>query len=223
MNDFFSYFTPTGSVSEGPAPKRRKTTLGVPPAGPTPTPAQDEPEQAEPPEGHPASATVALYRPSFAPLQQNMYAYDCYNVDIQDPKYNTFSHVPQCPPDKGCYCGLKFNTQDELSVHISTVHKNKVYKCSDCGTKCKNNRATWKHFRSQHLYTHTHHCTIASCQLGKNNKPYGNDDQCLVWMHMQKHHSLKSPLGCPKCTKTFSSPKYQLSHIKTKHDLAPKK
>ena len=127
------------------------------------------------------------------------------------------------PPDLTCYCGLAFNTNEELSLHVSSVHKDKVYKCSTCGTQCKNNRATWKHFRSQHLYIHTHHCTIASCQFGKNNTPYGNDDQCLVWMHMGKKHSLKSPLGCPKCTKTFSSPKYQIPHIKNKHDLAPKK
>ena len=152
-----------------------------------------------------------------------LYAYDCYNVEITNPKYNTFTKVPQCPPDLTCYCGLAFNTNEELSLHVSSVHKDKVYKCSTCGTQCNNKRATWKHFRSQHLYIHTHHCTISSCQFGKNNKPYGNDDQCLVWMYMEKKPSLKLPLGCPKCTKTFSSPKYQIPHIKNKHDLAPKK
>ena len=219
MDNFFQYFTLTGTVHQCPKAKRRKTTSGIP--APTQTPSE-ETEERQPPQGPPASQPAPLYISSFAPIQQDLYAYDCYNVEITNPKYNTFTKVPQCPPDLTCYCGLSFNTKDELSLHVSSVHKDKVYKCSSCGTQCKNNRATWKHFRSQHLYIHTHHCTIASCQFGKNKKPYGNDDQCLVWMHMEKKHSLKSPLGCPKCTKTFSSPKYQIPHIKIKHDLSPK-
>ena len=220
MDNFFQYFTSTGSVHQGPKAKRRETTSGIP--VPTQTPSE-ETEESQPPQGPPASQPAPLYIPSFAPIQQDLYAYDCYNVEITNPKYNTFTKVPQCPPDLTCYCGLSFNTKDELSLHVSSVHKDIVYKCSSCGTQCKINRVTWKHFRSQHLYIHTHHCTIASCQFGKNKKPYGNDDQCLVWMHMEKKHSLKSPLGCPKCTKNFSSPKYQIPHIKIKHDLAPKK
>ena len=68
MQDFFSYFTPTGSITEGPTPKRRKTTGGVPPLPPAPTQsaaAQDV--DAEPPEGPSESQTVDLCRPSFAP------------------------------------------------------------------------------------------------------------------------------------------------------------
>ena len=179
MQDFFSYYSPTGSISQGLVPKRRKTKWGVPTPTPTSTTAAEDVPEAQSAEGPPESQTADLYRPSHA-IQQSLYAYDCYNVNIQGPKYNTFTKVPQCPPDKGCYCGLTFNSQEELSAHVSTVHKDKVYKCSNCGTQCKNNRATWKHFRSQHLYIHIHHCTIGSCKFGKNNKPYGNDDQCLV-------------------------------------------
>ena len=180
MDKFFHYFTGTGTVTEGPKSKRRKTTSGIP--APTQTPSE-ETEQTEHPQNPPASQPADLYRPSFAPIQQDLYAYDCYNVDITDPMYNTFSKVPQCPPDLICYCGLSFNTKDELSMHVTTVHKDKVYKCSSCGTQCKTNRATWKHFRSQHLYIHT----IPSCKLGKNNKANGNNDQCLAWMHMEKN------------------------------------
>ena len=113
MQDFFSYFTPTGSITEGPTPKRRKTTGGVPPPLPAPTQtAAAWDVDAEPPEGPPESQTADLYRPSFAPLQQSLYANDCFNVDIEDPKYNTFTHVLQCPPGKRCYCGLAFNSQE---------------------------------------------------------------------------------------------------------------
>ena len=138
-------------------------------------------------------------------------------------KYNTFTKVPQCPPDLTCYCGMAFNDQVGFGAHVNSVHKEKGYNCSNCNLHCKTNRACWKHFRAQHLYVHTHKCTIASCTSGQNGKPYGNDSQTLVWAHMEKQHSLKNPLGCPKCTKTFTSPKYQIPHIKTKHDQVPKK
>ena len=61
MQDFLSYFTPTGSITEGPTPKRRKPTGGVPPPPPAPTQsaaAQDV--DAEPPEGPPESQTADL-------------------------------------------------------------------------------------------------------------------------------------------------------------------
>ena len=102
MDKFFHYFTGTGTVTEGPKPKRRKTISGTP--APTQT-SSEETEQTEPPQGAPACQSADLYRSSFTPIQQDLYAYDCYNVDITDPKYNTFSKVPQCPPDLTCYSG----------------------------------------------------------------------------------------------------------------------
>ena len=89
MHNFFEYFTSTGTVHQGPKPKRRKTTLGIP--GPTQTP--EETEESQPPQGPPASQTAPLYFSSFAPIQQELYAYDCYNVEITNPKYYTFTKV----------------------------------------------------------------------------------------------------------------------------------
>ena len=138
-------------------------------------------------------------------------------------KYNTFTKVPQCPPNLTCYCGMAFNDQVEFGAHVNNVHKDKGYNCSNCNLHCKTNRACWKHFRAQHLYVHTHKCTIASCTSGQNGKPYGNDSQTLVWAHMEKQHSLKNPLGWPKMHKNIHIPKYQIPHIQTKHGLVPKK
>ena len=225
MDTFFNFHTQTGVITEGPRAKRRRTTSGAPStqaSAPSQEIEEQETQQTEPPQGPPSSQPSDLYRPSFVPIEQNLYSYDCYNVDIKNVKYNTFTKVLQCPPDLTCYCGMAFNDQVEFGAHVNSVHKGKGYNCSNCNLHCKTNRACWKHFRAQHLYVHTHKCTIASCTSGQNGKPYGNDSQTLVWAHMEKQHSLKNPLGCPKCTKTFTSPKYQIPHIKTKHDLVPK-
>ena len=91
MQDFFSYYTSTGSISQGPVPKRRKTSGGVPTPTPTPTTAAEDVPEAQSAEGPPESQTADLYRPYHAPIQQSLYGYDGYNVNIQDPKYNTFT------------------------------------------------------------------------------------------------------------------------------------
>ena len=78
MDKFFHYFTGTGTVPAEPKPKRRKTTSGTPAHTQTPS---EETEQTEPPQGPPASQPTDLYRPSFTPIQQDLYARDCYNVD----------------------------------------------------------------------------------------------------------------------------------------------
>ena len=107
MQDFFSYYTPTGSISQGPVPKRRKTSgEGVPTLTPTPTTAAEDVPEAQPAVDPPESQTADLYRPSHGPIQQSLYAYDCYNVNIQDPKYNIFTKVPQCCLIRGATVGL---------------------------------------------------------------------------------------------------------------------
>ena len=76
MQDFFSYYTPTGSIRQGPVPKRRKTSRGGTNSNsPQTTAAEDVPE-AQSAEGPPESQTTDLYRLSHAPIQQSLYAYD---------------------------------------------------------------------------------------------------------------------------------------------------
>ena len=57
MDNFFEYFTSTGTVHQGPKPKRRKTTSSIP--GLTQTPG--ETEESQPPQGPPGSQTAPLY------------------------------------------------------------------------------------------------------------------------------------------------------------------
>ena len=82
----------------------------------------------------------------------------------------------------------------------------------------------WKHYRTQHLYIHTHICKVKGCKDGKNNKPYGNDEQHTVWAHMATAHKVPNPMSCPKCKKVegFSSKKRQRDHIQNCEELERK-
>ena len=67
--------------------------------------------------------------------------------------------------------------------------------------------------RTQHKRRHLHQCTFDTCSV--DGHPFGNDEQYMVWWHMQKDHGLCSPLGCPKCDGTFCSKQSQQKHIPT--------
>ena len=60
---------------------------------------------------------------------------------------------------------------------------------------------------------HLHQWTFDTCSV--DGHPFGNDEQYMVWWHMQEDHGLCSPLGCPKCDGTFCSKQSQQKHIPT--------
>ena len=88
MDEFFNYHTSTGLVQHGPPTKRKRSstsTLSVPP----------EEEQQTPEE-----ETATVFQATHQPIKQDKYNYDCYNVDINLPVYNTFTKAAQAPPKK---------------------------------------------------------------------------------------------------------------------------
>ena len=87
--------------------------------------------------------------------------------------------------------------------------------CFECDKKSKgNNRhVVYKHYRTQHERRHLHQCTFDTCSV--DSHPFGNDEQYIVWGHMQEDHGLHFPLGCPKCDGIFCSKQSQQKHIST--------
>ena len=94
-----------------------------------------------------------------------------------------------------CFCGKgDFNTREELNKHKQDVHIQKgsaknpktgkpfdSWDCFQCGEKCSDNRACWKHFRTQHLGLYIHYCPVPGC--GK-----GNDQKDTIVSHIKKEH-----------------------------------
>ena len=143
MDDFFNYDTSTGLVEHGPPTKRKRTTTAT----------QSVPVEKAP--QTPQEQTATAFQATHQPIKQDKYNYDCYNVDINLPVYNTFTKAAQTPPKTTCHCVINFPQATELEQHKSLVHKTKGYSCSKCGKSYRDNRRTWKHFRVQHLQIYT--------------------------------------------------------------------
>ena len=93
----------------------------------------------------------------YAPIEQDLYPqYDCYNVNILDPVYNTKAKVATCSPTNTCYCGRICSNPASLKSHHDRRDSQGDYECISCDYSSSNMRHTWKHHQAQHLYIHTH-------------------------------------------------------------------
>ena len=111
-----------------------------------------------------------------------------------------------------------------LKLNLKHTLTGDIHECVVCQYNSDNHRHVWKHYRTQHFYIHTHICKVKGYKDGKNNKPYGNDEQHTVWAHMATAHKVPNPMSCPKCKKSeaFSSKKRQRDHIQNCEELEGK-
>ena len=70
-------------------------------------------------------------------IEQDLYVYECYNVDIIDAHHNTKTNIKTCPLKNQCYCGEQFETRlNLLNMRSSMQH---AWACFDCGKQSKGN------------------------------------------------------------------------------------
>ena len=118
---------------------------------------------------------------------------------------------------KQCFCGKGgFATTDELEQHKQDTHIGKGKGTNRKTGKPKDdNRAAWKHFRTQHLKLFIHNCPVQGCTTGSDQKD-------TVVSHIIKDHPTErdlvakcreqSFLRCRKCLKMFRSVKGKNLH-----------
>ena len=99
-------------------------------------------------------------------IDQELYIYDCYAVDITDGNYNTKTSIKTCPTKDQCYCSQQFVSSDEFKTH-EKKHARQAWTCFECDKKSKGNDkcAVYKHYRTQHKRRHLHQCTLTHAQL----------------------------------------------------------
>ena len=50
-------------------------------------------------------------------IDQEIYMYDCYAMDISDAQYNTKTGIKTCPTKNQYYCGQQFGSPQEFKTH----------------------------------------------------------------------------------------------------------
>ena len=71
-------------------------------------------------------------------VDQELYIYDCYAVDITDGHHNTKTSIKTCPIKNQCYCGQQFASSDEFKTH-EEQHTRQAWTCFECDKKSKDN------------------------------------------------------------------------------------
>ena len=131
-----------------------------------------------------------------------------------------------------CFCGKSgLVTAKDKDDHYKAAHfqkgsglnpktkkKKDLWACSTCKQVCKDNRAVWKHYRTQHLGWFIHYCPVDGCNTGNDQKDtivshilkdHKNEEEWVVKAYAQKW------LICPTCHKFFHSVKGKNAHVPT--------
>ena len=130
----------------------------------------------------------------------------------------TIKHTQQLKKSETqCFCGKSgFRSSLDVDRHRMQVHTghgkginpktkkpNDFWKCNDCNEVCKDPRACWKHFRTNHLKIFIHNCPVEGCS-------YGNDQKDSIVSHIiRDHKDPKDRDWVDKC--------YQQNWLRCKH------
>ena len=157
--------------------------------------------------------------------------YQAYEKD-DSPQVTIQKHKELKHAKDQCFCGKSgLKTQDDKDKHFKQAHfqkghginpktgkKNDLWACHSCQKSCKDNRAVWKHFRTQHLNMFIHYCPVDGCNEG-------NDQKDSMVSHILKNHKqevelvekcyMQKWLKCIHCDKFFLSVKGKNSHEAT--------
>ena len=202
-----------------PGSKKRKVAVSAGPAGPSQV-LRDESSGVV---GTSSTTEQDEQQPeiTFEPQEKD----DSPEITVQ--KHKELKHGPD-----QCFCGKAgLKTQAEKENHFKIAHhqkgrginpktgkKNDLWACVTCNKTCKDNRAVWKHFCTQHLNMFIHYCPVEGCNEG-------NDQKDSIVSHIMKNQSDQHEwiekcqqqkwLICHKCHKFFLSVKGKHSHMST--------
>ena len=102
-------------------PTATKVARKTQPSAAAGTASNSDPDYQPPvgaPEGDSDEESVSDTEDVINPLiDQDIYIYDCYTVNITDAQYNTKTGIKTCPNKNQCYCGQEFGSPQEFKTH----------------------------------------------------------------------------------------------------------
>ena len=96
----------------------------------------------------------------------------CSDNKITPPKNSTARKPNQC------WCGLVYDSNQDVEDHIKLDHANNSYICSECKLPLGTQQSLWSHFRKQHLgiyqYTFQELQVLNAASIETNYLRYGS-------------------------------------------------
>ena len=138
---------------------------------------------------------------------------------ITPPKNSTARKPNQC------WCGLVYDSNQDVEDHIKLDHANNSYICSECKLPLGTQQSLWSHFRKQHLGIYQYTCQELKKDGSGVKCGINRDELSEIRFHLETEHGKgRTDVRCQFCDMPLSQQRHVKEHeaICKKGELAHK-
>ena len=138
---------------------------------------------------------------------------------IYPPKTSTTRKPNQC------WCGLVYDSNQDVEDHIKLDHANNSYICSECKLPLGTQQSLWSHFRKQHLGIYQYTCQELKKDGSGVKCSINRDELSEIRFHLETEHGKgRTDVRCQFCDMPLSQQRWVKEHeaICKKGELAHK-
>ena len=124
-----------------------------------------------------------------------------------------------------CWCGLVYDSNQDVEDHIKLDHANNSYICSECKLPLGTQQSLWLHFRKQHLGIYQYTCKELKKDGSGVKCGINRDELSEIRFHLETEHGKeRTDVRCQFCDMPLSQQRRVKEHetICKKGELAHK-
>ena len=126
---------------------------------------------------------------------------------ITPPKNSTARKPNQC------WCGLVYNSNQDVEDHIKLDHGNNSYICSECKLPLGTQQSLWSHFRKQHLGIYQYTCQELKKDGSGVKCGINRDELSEIRFHLETEHGKgRTDVRCQFCDMPLSQQRRVKEH-----------
>ena len=126
---------------------------------------------------------------------------------ITPPKNSTARKPNQC------WCGLVYDSNQDVEDHIKLDHDNNLYICSECKLPLGTQQSLWSHFCKQHLGIYQYTCQELKKDGSGVKCRINRDELSEIWFHLETEHGKgRTDVRCQFCDMPLSQQRRVKEH-----------